>query len=167
MRPGIPLLDTGRFGPLASAGWTSGEGDVFIATRKGLAIRFKEKMVHANGSLGIRLERGDDVAAVCGTSEDGSVFMMSADGKGTIRQMAGFRANKAPGGGGKIAMKTDQLVGAISVQDEDDLFIISQLSKIIRFQAIEIPPKTGVVQGVNCMSLRADEAVAITAGRVE
>jgi DNA gyrase subunit A len=166
MRPGIPLLDTGRFGSLAAAGWTSGNGDVFIATRNGLAIRFKEKMVHANGSLGIRLERGDEVVAVCGTNDRGSVFLIGDDGKGTIRQMEGFRANKAPGGGGKVAMKTDKLVGAIPVRDEDDLFIISKLSKIIRFQAVEIPPKTGVVQGVNCISLRADVATAITAGSI-
>ena len=43
----------------------------------------------------------------------------------------------------------------------DDLFAISSLSKIIRFAADEVPPKTGVVQGVNCISLRADEAVAV------
>ena len=34
--------------------------------------------------------------------------------------------------------------------------------KIIRFSADDIPAKEGVVQGVNCMSLRADSSVAAT-----
>lgn len=162
MRPGSAVFDAGRFGPVAAAAWTSGEGELFIVTRQGKAIRFKEKMVHANGSLGIRLERGDEIAAVTGVTEDSLVFLLSADGKGTLRQMAGFAANKAPGAGGKTALKTDQLVGAQTCAESDDIFIISRLSKMIRFQASEIPPKEGVVQGVNCMSLRADEAVAVT-----
>lgn len=162
MRPGTPLFDVGRFGAVAAVNWTTGEGDLFIATRQGKAIRFREKMVHANGSLGIRLDRGDDVAAITGVDEKSGVLLIGADGKGTIRLMSGFAANKAPGSGGKIAMKTGHLIGAMTVKDSDDIFAISRLSKIIRFQAIEIPPKEGVVQGVNCMSLRADEVTALT-----
>jgi DNA gyrase subunit A len=75
--------------------------------------------------------------------------------------MSGFRANKSPGAGGKIAIKTDHLVGAATITDADDVFVVSRLSKVIRFPATEVPPKEGVVQGVNCMSLRADETVAL------
>ena len=89
-------------------------------------------------------------------------ILIGADGKGTIRLMSGFAANKAPGSGGKIAIKTDHLIGAATIREQDDIFAISRLSKIIRFQAIEIPPKSGVVQGVNCMSLRSDEVTALT-----
>lgn len=162
MRPGTPLFDTGRFGDVAAGSWTSGEGELFIATRKGKSIRFREKMVHANGSLGIRLDRNDDVVAITGITEDSGVLLIGADGKGTIRMMSGFAANKAPGSGGKTALKTDHLIGAAAIKDSDDVFAISRLSKVIRFQAIEIPPKTGVVQGVNCMSLRSDEVTALT-----
>jgi len=77
--------------------------------------------------------------------------------------MSGFAANKAPGGGGKLAFKSDRLIGAVAVQPGDDLFIISRLGKIIRFRSDEVPPKEGVVQGVNCMALRGDECVAVTA----
>ena len=160
-RSGTQLLDVARFGLLAAAGWINDkEDEVFIATRQGLAIRFKAKMVHPNGSLGIRLERDDAPVAVCGTSDEGSVFLLGDDGKGTIRQMSGFRSNKAPGAGGKVALKADKLVAASSVTDNDDIFIISKLSKIIRFQAVEIPAKEGTVQGVICMSLRADACVS-------
>jgi DNA gyrase/topoisomerase IV subunit A len=89
--------------------------------------------------------------------------MLGADGLGTVRLMSGFSANKAPGGGGKIALKTDELVGAVAVEEGDDLFALSRLSKLIRFVADEVPAKEGVVQGVRCMTLRADVAVAVAA----
>jgi DNA gyrase subunit A len=157
MRPGTPIFDVSRFGSVADSCWTTGENELFIATRSGKGIRFREKMVHANGSLGIRLDRGDDVVGITGVTPDSGVLLLGADGKGTIRLMSGFSANKAPGSGGKIAMNTDHLIGAATINYNDDIFAISRLSKIIRFQANEIPPKEGVVQGVICMSLRADE----------
>ena len=159
---GKSLLDVGQFGPLAAASWTAAGDDIFIASRNGIGIRFQGKKVPTQGALGIRLQSDDEVVSVCGTYDDGSIFLLGSDGKGTVRQMEGFRANKAPGAGGKVAMKTNHLVGAIAVRETQDLFIISKLSKIIRFQIVEIPPKTGVVQGVHCISLRADEAVAVT-----
>ena len=91
---------------------------------------------------------------------------MGEDGKGTIRLMRGLRANKAPGAGGKAAIKADAVRGAVTVREGDDLFLISRLSKIIRFAADEVPAKEGVVQGVNCMSLRADEVVAVAVSAI-
>jgi DNA gyrase subunit A len=79
--------------------------------------------------------------------------------------MAGFSANKAPGAGGKVAMKTDDLIGAVTVSEEDDIFVISELSKIIRFGVDEVPAKEGVVQGVNCIALRNDKVTALTVSR--
>ena len=58
-------------------------------------------------------------------------------------------------------MKTDELVVAAAVGPGDELVIISRLGKLIRFAADEIPAKEGVVQGVACMALRADEATAV------
>ena len=79
--------------------------------------------------------------------------------------MAGFSQNKAPGSGGKQAMKADRLVGASAIGAEDDIFIVSRLGKIIRFRADEVPPKEGVVQGVACMALRGDETAAVAVSR--
>jgi DNA gyrase/topoisomerase IV subunit A len=58
-------------------------------------------------------------------------------------------------------MKTDDLIAAFAVTDTDEIFAISQTSKIIRFTAEEVPPKEGVVQGVNCMALRNDVVTAV------
>lgn len=161
MKPGAALYDLRAFGALAGACWTPGDGDLFIATRQGRAIRFSEKSVSPQGTLGIRLGAEDEVVGITAVYEDSSVFLLSTDGRGTIRLMEGFTPNKSPGAGGKIAINTDQLVGACNVDKTQDIFIISRLGKIIRFRASEIPSKDGVVQGVVCMSLRADAPVAI------
>jgi len=161
MNPGTTVYKYEELGPLIAARWTSGNSDLFIATRHGLAIRFPEKQVPLQGGLGIRLDADDAPVALAAVRPESSVFLLGSDGRGTIRLMSGFNANKVPGGGGKVALKTDHLVGAVTVDEADDIFIISRLSKIIRFQAAEVPAKEGVVQGVNCMALRADETVAV------
>jgi DNA gyrase subunit A len=166
LRSGTILYEVDKFGPPAAACWSRGDGDLFIATRQGYGIRFSARQVPVRGCLGIRLERDDVAVAIAAVREDSGVFLLSEDGRGTVRLMSGFRANKSPGAGGKVTMKTDHLVGAVAVEDTDDVFIISRLSKLIRFPAAEVPPKEGVVQGVNCMALRADETVALTVGSV-
>lgn len=165
MKPGTGLFDPVKFGRLVSACRTPGDGDLFIATQQGRAIRFSEKIIPPQGGPGIRIEAGDAVVSIAATDDEGAVFLTDASGKGTIRQMAGFAANKSAGGGGKYAMKTDELVSANSYKPGDEIFMISRLSKIIRFKSEEVPEKEGVVQGVNCMALRADEVVSVTLTR--
>ncbi len=161
LRPATTLYTLSELGPPAAACWTLGERELLILTKEGKGIRFLERLVPANGGLGIRLGKTDEVVAAASVTEESEVFLMAADGKGTVRQMSGFAANKAPGSGGKVAMKTDHLIGGFEVNEGDDIFAISRLSKMIRFPALEVPVKSGVVQGVNCMTLRADEVVAI------
>ncbi len=165
MTPGTTLFRHAEYGALTAACWTSGSGDLFVASQRGMAIRFPERGLPLPGGLGLRLEAGDRAVAIEAVQPpDGeALFLLGSDGRGTIRLMAGFAANKAPGGGGKTALKTDELVGVVAVEQGDDLFILSRLSKMIRFRASEVPGKEGVVQGVNCMALRADSCVAIVA----
>jgi DNA gyrase subunit A len=166
LQPGAMLFDPREGGAPAAACWSSGGDELFIVTHNGQAIRFAERLVPVRGCLGMRVEPGDRVVAVAATTASGGVFLLSQDGKGTIRLMNGFAANKSPGANGKVAMKADAVVGAVAVDEQSDLFAISRLGKIIRFQANEVPPKEGVVQGVNCMSLRADECVAVAGASV-
>ncbi|MBA3531713.1 MAG: hypothetical protein H0T73_07340 [Ardenticatenales bacterium] len=162
MAPGTLLYTVTELGLPAAACWTPGDADLFIATRQGRAIRFAEREVPAKSGLGIRLGEGEAIAAVTAVRPESGVFLLGADGRGTIRLMSGFSANKAPGAGGKSAISAEEVVGAVTVGERDDIFIISRLGKLIRFRADEVPPKEGVVQGVHCMALRADECAAVT-----
>lgn len=160
MKPGTVLFDAARYGPLATACRAPGDEDLFITTSHGKAIRFAEKLVPPQGGAGIRLETGDTVTSVTAVNDDSRVFLVDSLGRGTVRLMAGFAPNKSAGGGGKIAMNTNNLVAALNVDQPGDVFLLSRWSKIIRFRIGEVPAKEGVVQGVNCMALRADEVTA-------
>jgi DNA gyrase subunit A len=161
LKQGMTLYKWEDFGTPTAWGTTYGE-DVFIATRSGLGIRFAEKTLPPQGGAGIRIETGDAAVAITGVRADSQVLLLSHEGKGTLRLMSGFSANKAPGSGGKVALKADKLTNAMTIAPNADLLIISRNSKIIRFNSAEIPAKEGVVQGVNCMTLRGDEPMAVT-----
>lgn len=168
---GTVLYDASNGDAPAAACWTSGTDDLFIATRSGRAIRFSERQVPVRGCLGMRIVPSDEAVGVAAAGPDDGVFLLTGDGKGTIRLMSGFNANKSPGAGGKVAIRSEDLVGVVGmrlspeavVPGDTDLFVVSELGKLIRFSASEVPPKEGVVQGVNCMNLRKDECVALTA----
>jgi len=162
MRPGTVMYSYKEFGRLVSACWTEGDSDLFILTKNGMAIRFNEKVIPPQGDTGIRLMDGDEVAAITAVNDDSSVFMVGADGKGTARLMSGFAPNKSAGGSGKIAMRNSHLIGAVTIDPNDYIFIITRLGKIIRFRADEVPPTEGVIQGVNCIAMRNDEVTAMT-----
>lgn len=161
MRPGTALYNYNEFGPLAAACWTPGDAELFLVTQQGIGIRFAEKSLPPQGDQAIRLSAGDALVGIAPVYPDSRVFMLSADGRGTVRLMSGFAPNKSHGGSGKIAFKSSKTVGAVPVEVNDDLFIITRLGKIIRFPSSEVPETEGVVQGVNCMGLRADEVVAV------
>ncbi len=161
MRPGTAMYNANDFGPLASVCWTPGDAELLLLTREGIGIRFAEKVIPPQGDQGIRLSGDDQVVSIASVYPDSGVFLLSADGRGAVRLMSGFTPNKSPGGSGKIAFKTSKAVGAVNIEPNDDLFAISRLGKVIRFPADEVPTTEGVVQGVNCMGLRGDEAVAL------
>jgi DNA gyrase subunit A len=162
LQPGTVLYNVKEGGPPAAACWTTGNNELLIVTRRGQGIRFSERLVPVRGCLGMRVDPDDSVVGVAATGAEGGVFLLSADGKGTIRLLSGFAANKSPGASGKTVMKSEAIIGATAVGETHDIFAISRLGKIIRFQAAEVPAKEGVVQGVNCMNLRADQCTALT-----
>lgn len=166
LNPGAILHDVKDGGPPAAACWSSGADDLMIVTRKGTAIRFAERQAPVRGCLGLRVEPGDRVVGVVAQPAGGAIFVMAADGKGAVRALETFSANKAPGSGGKVLMKTDELVAALPAGPGVDLFALSRLGKMIRFRADDVPPKEGPVQGVHCMALRADVCVAVAAAIV-
>ncbi len=166
LQAGTVLYNIKEGGAPAAACWTSGNDELVIATQAGQGIRFSERLVPLRGCLGMRVDPTDRVAGVAASEPNGGVFLVGADGKGTIRLLSGFAANKSPGAGGKTLFKSEKLVDVVPVSDQHDLFVISRLGKLIRFAAAEVPPKEGVVQGVNCMALRADECVALASSLV-
>ena len=108
----------------------------------------------------MKVADNDKVIGITSVDEESGVFILGNDGKGTVRLMSGFAANKSPGGSGKLAFKSRNVIGVLTTLLDDDIFIITRLGKVIRFKSDEVPPTEGVVQGVNCIAMRADEVVS-------
>lgn len=162
LQPGTLLVDPKRGGPPVAMTLSDGAGDVLLVARSGLGYRFEEQLVRREGVRGIQVRPDDAVVGLAAISgDDDEVLLVTADGQGTRRQMAGFAANKSPGGQGKVIMKTEALVGAARVSDSDDVLLITGFAKIIRFAAGEAPAKSGNVQGVNVMDARGDRVTAL------
>lgn len=162
LQSGTLLSDPKRGGPPAVMTLSDGAGEVLTVLRSGLGYRFSERLISREGVRGIQVHPDDAVVGLVSVkSDEDEVLLVTADGQGTRRQMAGFAANKSPGGQGKVIMKTDALAGAVRAGDGDEVLCISGFAKVIRFAAGEVPAKSGNVQGVNVLDTRGDSLAAL------
>lgn len=148
-------------GPPIAACLTSGNEHVLLATQQGMGIRFPESTIPLRGIQAIKLQENDSVVGLLPVKENSSVAIVTADGQGARRLMEGFAANQAPGGQGKILIKSQAVAAVAEGEDGQELMCISKFAKIIHFDAEEIPAKTAPVQGVVVMEVRGDEVVAM------
>jgi DNA gyrase subunit A len=158
---------------------TSGKDDILLITKKGQAIRFKEEHVRpmgrtATGVIGIRLGEDDEVVA-CDVikNENDELLVVTEQGYGKRTKLAQF-PRKGRAGKGVIAMKLTKprgdIVGAIVVSPEDEIFLISNDGVVIRMGASGISRQGRPTTGVRVMNLAADakvSAVALVVGETD
>jgi DNA gyrase subunit A len=156
---------------LIAADITHGEQDIFLGTRNGLSIRFKEKDIRemgrmAQGVRGIRLSPDDWVVGVEVLSQEGTVLTVTGNGFGKRTRTEEYR-EQGRAGKGIITIKTTEkngpVVGVLQVTDEDDLMIITDGGKIIRLRVKEISVIGRNTQGVRLINLEEQEKVVSVA----
>ncbi|MBN2425646.1 MAG: DNA gyrase subunit A [Calditrichaceae bacterium] len=140
---------------------------VLFVTRNGNAIHFKQSDVRemgrsATGVKAIRL-KGDDIAiAMVVVWDNFKLLTISEKGYGKRTPVSDFRIQNR-GGSGIIAMKitekTGQLIGAIGVQDNHDIMIITQNGVTIRQNVDAISVIGRNTQGVKLLRLDNDDLV--------
>ena len=141
---------------------THGEYDVIIATRNGSAVRFSEQNVRpmgrtARGVRGIMVREGDYVTGVALVEEGKSLVTITENGYGKRTEYSDFREMKHRGGVGvqahNLTEKTGKLCGIASVDDDDDLMMITDGGTIIRTPVCDIPTYSRTASGVIMMRL--------------
>jgi len=144
---------------------TLGNQDIFLATRRGMAIRFKEDDVRdmgrtARGVRGISLAKDDDVIGVEIPAQDTFLMTVSENGFGKCTPIDEYRV-QSRGGKGTINLKTVAKVGNVSgvlqVQGEENIMLISNAGKVIRLKVQEVPINHRVTQGVKLIELDPEE----------
>ena len=141
---------------------THGEYDVIIATRNGSAVRFTEQNVRpmgrtARGVRGITVRDGDFVTGVALVEEGKSLITITENGYGKRTPYSDFREMKHRGGVGvqahNLTEKTGKLCGIASVDDDDDLMMITDAGTIIRTPVCGVPSYSRTASGVIMMRL--------------
>lgn len=145
---------------------TDGNQELFIATKKGRAIRFHEKEVRpmgrsAAGVKGISL-RHDEVVGMTMVRE-GSVLTVTELGYTKRTQFSEYLAQRRGGKGVinvKVTGKNGNVSGMLAVKDTDEIMIISQQGKLIRIPVKGIRVMGRATQGVIAMTLEEGDRVS-------
>lgn len=151
---------------------TDGKHEIFILTRKGKAIRFKEGDVRAMGRAaagvrGVRLGQGDYVveAGVVNEPAKNKLLVVMENGLGKMTPIGQYRLQGRGGSGVKAAQltaKTGDIIGGCVLQEgeDGDLLCISKQGQTIRMRLSDIPSRGRATQGVIVMRLKARDKVA-------
>ena len=141
---------------------TNGVNELILATREGNAVRFDESNVRpmgrsARGVRGIKLKGDDYVVGVVNVEEDKKLLTVTEKGFGKRTDFDDFRLMKNRGGGGVICHnltdKTGLLAGIISVDDNDDIMMITDSGIIIRTPSEGVSVYSRTASGVIMMRL--------------
>ncbi|MEY4161290.1 MAG: gyrase subunit [Actinomycetota bacterium] len=150
---------------------TTGDDDIFIASRGGQVIRFSEKEVRpmgrqAAGVRGMRLKAGDEVVSVDAGRGDDALLIVSDAGYAKRTQIAQF-PRKGRGGQGviglKITNKKGRIVAAFMVGLEDEIVAVASNGVTIRTEVRQISSQGRAATGVRLMNLDDGAVVASVA----
>jgi DNA gyrase subunit A len=162
---------------------TEGQGEIFIGTRDGMAIRFPESDVRpmgraAYGVRGIGLRDDDQVVAMevvqpidpAQGGTPGTLLTVTENGYGKRTEIEEYRV-QSRGGLGIINIQTSErngrVVGIALVYDDDELLLISQQGKILRMAAHDVRTIGRATQGVRLIDIDPEDRVVSVARLAE
>ena len=148
---------------------TTGSDNVIIITKQGKCICFSENDVRpmgriAGGVRAIKLEDDDEVVSMQLVQPGEELMVVTSKGYGKRTPVEDYKA-QTRGGKGLLTYdkskfnKTGMLVGALVVDDDDEVLLINSEGTIIRIKAADVSKLGRATQGVRIM--RADDDVNI------
>ncbi len=167
-------LDEGDY--LINTILTTGDDDLLIATKNGMAIRFLENTIRelsrsARGVKALKLKENDEVVGMVKLRPDVSLITISSKGSGRRTDISDYRIQNR-GGYGLLNYKVSEKRGYVSqievVNDEDSLIVVSRDGVIIRIRATDVSLMSRYGSGVCVMKLKDDDiVVSMVATNVE
>ncbi|HEY8069385.1 MAG TPA: DNA gyrase subunit A [Burkholderiales bacterium] len=162
-------LDEGDY--LIGVAVTDGSYDVMLFSSEGKAVRFVEEDVRpmgrtATGVRGMRLPEGENWKVVCmlaAKDETQTVLTATENGYGKRTPISEYTKH-GRGGQGMIAIQASErngaLVGAVLVDDHDEVMLISTGGVLIRTAVSQIREMGRSTQGVTLIALSEGEKLA-------
>ncbi len=170
-RDGIIAINLRDDDELVKVIQTDGETDIFLVSKSGQTIRFKEAEVRpmgrsAAGVRGMKLREGDEVMSVDVAREGAALLTVTDSGYGKRTMLDKFPA-KGRGTMGVKGMKITQrrgtVISALMVTLDDDIILISSGGTVIRMEVRQVSAQGRDASGVKVMNIGADEVVAAVA----
>ena len=147
---------------------TDNTRDIFMVTKYGMCIRFKDTDIRntgrtAMGVRGINLEDGDEVVGVQMNTQGSSLLFVTENGMGKRTNIDEFHIQHRGGKGlkcYKITEKTGYLVGVKAVNDDHEIMMITTEGIIIQLRCDEISTYGRITSGVKLINLKNGVTVA-------
>ena len=141
--------------------------EIFLVTKHGMCIRFKETDVRATGRssmgvIGMNLDDGDEIIGMQLDHQGDSLLIVSENGMGKRTYLDEFTVQKRGGKGVKcykITEKTGYVVGVKAVDDDHEIMMITTAGTIIQLRVAEISKLGRITSGVKLINL--DDGVKV------
>ncbi len=146
---------------------TDKDSEIFLVTRQGMCIRFKETDVRSTGRssmgvIGMNLADDDEIIGMQIDSQGDSLLIVSELGYGKRTVLSEFHLQKRGGKGVKcykIMEKTGDVVGVKAVTNENEIMMITDQGVIIQLRMEDIKVISRITSGVKMISL--DDGVKV------
>ena len=146
---------------------TDENSEIFLVTKYGMCIRFKETDVRsmgrgAMGVIGMNLDDGDEVVGMQLNTQGERLLIVSEMGMGKRTNIDEFTVQKRGGKGikcYKIAEKTGNVVGVKAVKDDSEVMMITTEGVIIQIPVEDISIYKRNTSGVKMINL--DDGVTV------
>ncbi|MBO5057432.1 MAG: DNA gyrase subunit A [Lachnospiraceae bacterium] len=146
---------------------TDADTEIFLVTKHGMCIRFKETDVRATGRnsmgvIGMNLSDEDEIVGMQLDHQGDSLLIVSENGMGKRTYLDEFTVQKRGGKGVKcykITEKTGYVVGVKAVNDDHEIMMITTGGVIIQLRMDDISTLGRITSGVKMINL--DEGVKV------
>ena len=166
-KTGLAAINLREDDELIEVKTTDADSEIFLVTKYGMCIRFKETDVRAMGRtamgvIGMNLEDGDEIVGMQLNTQGDSLLIVSEKGMGKRTRMDEFSVQKRGGKGVKcykIADKTGYVIGVKAVNDSHEIMMITTEGIIIQLRMEDISMIGRNTSGVKMINL--DEGVTV------
>lgn len=147
---------------------TSNETEIFLVTKHGMCIRFRETDVRPTGRssmgvIGMNLSDRDEIVGMQLDHQGDSLLIVSENGMGKRTYLEEFTVQKRGGKGlkcYKITEKTGNVVGVKAVNDDHEIMMITTEGIIIQLRMEDISTLGRITSGVKMINLDNNVKVA-------
>ena len=147
---------------------TDNNQDIFLVTKYGQCIRFKETDVRKTGRtsmgvIGMNLTDGDEVVGMQMESQGDSLMIVSEKGLGKCTLISEFTTQNRGGKGVKcykITEKTGNIVGVKAVNHDNEIMLITTEGIVIRIKVADTALLGRITSGVKLINLDENVTVA-------